>query len=350
MLISLISFVFLISLGSLAMADLCPTGPAVFQFDEPAGSTTITDESGLLVGFVNNPTFAIQGDGYCHGDEDQDTYVEFGNSITCLKEADILTVEARMFLPVVDMDYYDGDGNGIDDNYDFDGDPFTVLEGGRNSTQQRIFERKRSIQFTVMRGSWAGDYIEERAGKARVMIKYRVTSANRRACPYPYGGWSEDTYEGNGAWWKQVSSDIDQWPILANHCPTITNPDQADNDIDGVGTVCDCNDNDPAVPPNFPVRNVSTTSEYSHLQDAYSAAPDGDTIQSQAIYFMEDLYIDGNKSVSLEGGYDCDYAAVTGRTAINGDLAISSGTVTLENFEIKISGGILGVESVTQAG
>ncbi len=65
---------------------------------------------------------------------------------------------------------------------------------------------------------------------------------------------------------------------------------------------------------------------------------------------MEDLYIDGNKSVSLEGGYDCDYAAVTGRTAINGDLAISSGTVTLENFEIKISGGILGVESVTQAG
>ncbi len=71
---------------------------------------------------------------------------------------------------------------------------------------------------------------------------------------------------------------------------------------------------------------------YSALQAAYDAAVDGDTIQSQAVIFTEDLNINSSISVTFEGGYDCDYTAVTGETTINGTMTISDGTVTIWDF------------------
>lgn len=71
---------------------------------------------------------------------------------------------------------------------------------------------------------------------------------------------------------------------------------------------------------------------YSTLQSAYDAAVNGDTIQSQAVAFSEDLFIDLNKSVTLKGGYDCDYIFNTGKTTLNGNMTISNGMVTIENF------------------
>lgn len=71
---------------------------------------------------------------------------------------------------------------------------------------------------------------------------------------------------------------------------------------------------------------------YSSLQDAYDDAVNGDVIRSQAEAFHEDLYIDFDKSVILEGGYDCYYTTSTGSTALNGTVIISGGTVTIENF------------------
>jgi PKD repeat protein len=71
---------------------------------------------------------------------------------------------------------------------------------------------------------------------------------------------------------------------------------------------------------------------YSSMQAAYDDAEDGGTIQSQAQVFVEDLTINRNISLTLEGGYDCDYSTHIGITTLHGDMTISNGIVTLENF------------------
>ncbi len=82
-----------------------------------------------------------------------------------------------------------------------------------------------------------------------------------------------------------------------------------------------------------PVRiDGATPIYYSTPQEAYNAAANGDIIQSQAARFMEDLNINRNISITLEGGYDCSYSTVTDKTRIQGDMTISDGTATIENF------------------
>ena len=97
-------------------------------------------------------------------------------------------------------------------------------------------------------------------------------------------------------------------------------------------------DADKSVTANFqscpqPVRIAGTTpAYYSSLQAAYDAAVDWDTIQTQALSFTEDLNINIDKSVTLEGGYDCNYLTVIGNTTLNGNMTISDGTITTGNF------------------
>jgi hypothetical protein len=71
---------------------------------------------------------------------------------------------------------------------------------------------------------------------------------------------------------------------------------------------------------------------YPGLQEAYDYAADGDTIQSGAVTFTEDMYFDRNKEVYIEGGYDCGYMTVIGNTRINGSIIIDKGLVTFENI------------------
>ena len=71
---------------------------------------------------------------------------------------------------------------------------------------------------------------------------------------------------------------------------------------------------------------------YPNLQDAYDATVDGDTIESRALVFNEDLYIDLNKTVTLEDGYNCNYTSVTGESTINGTLTISDGKLLIGSF------------------
>jgi len=87
--------------------------------------------------------------------------------------------------------------------------------------------------------------------------------------------------------------------------------------------------------PNLPVRILGTAFEYSNLQDAYDTSLSGDIIQSQATIFTEDFFIDMNKSVLLEGGYDCDYITVIDNTVINGNVTISDGVAAIENFDVQ---------------
>jgi hypothetical protein len=49
---------------------------------------------------------------------------------------------------------------------------------------------------------------------------------------------------------------------------------------------------------------------------------------------VEDIVLDRDISITIRGGYDCGYSSVTGVTTIIGDMTISEGAVTMENFEI----------------
>ncbi len=85
------------------------------------------------------------------------------------------------------------------------------------------------------------------------------------------------------------------------------------------------------------VRVVGTsTNYYSTLQSAYDSALDNETIQAQALtVFTENLNVNRNVSVTIEGGYNCDYSAKTGNTELKGTMTISGGTVKVKNFILK---------------
>lgn len=99
------------------------------------------------------------------------------------------------------------------------------------------------------------------------------------------------------------------------------------DDIDGISFLYEC--------PNFPVRILDKPYEYSSLQDAYDDSTSGDIILSQATTLAEDLFFDADKSVVLEGGYDCEYSYVVGSTTLKGDMIISNGSASPEDFVLE---------------
>ena len=91
------------------------------------------------------------------------------------------------------------------------------------------------------------------------------------------------------------------------------------------------------IPALEPVRIAGFTPYYySSIQTAYDDANDGDVIQIRAVTLNENLYIDFNKSITIEGGYDKDYTMVNGITIINGSILISSGKIIIGNGQFKI--------------
>ena len=84
---------------------------------------------------------------------------------------------------------------------------------------------------------------------------------------------------------------------------------------------------------NLPVRRAGAS--YNALQDAYNGAADGDTIQSQADFFSENLDFSRNISVSIMGGYDCNYLTNVQKSVVNGTVTIRGGSVTMENIIIR---------------
>jgi hypothetical protein len=215
----------------------CPVGGAIFNFSEGAGSATVTDETGLLTGSVGNPSFSMQGDGLYTGDETEAElhYIDVTNTNLCLKSPRAITLESRFYMGDVDLDYVDiSPANGIDDDYDVG-----IVEGninsrngdGRNCTYNRLAERKRTFEMTITRASFGGDYIEARKDKARVLLKYRSTVQGYCDGTFP----GDPTTIGNGAWMKQISSDIDTYPIVTGHwykIRIVVNMDKTRNVID----------------------------------------------------------------------------------------------------------------------
>ncbi len=102
-----------------------------------------------------------------------------------------------------------------------------------------------------------------------------------------------------------------------------TDPNKADcGDQGGVCQTC----------PN--VRIASTPPEYyGTLQEALNMAMDGDIIQSKAGVFHTSLTFNRNISITLHGGYDCDYATESSHvTTLRGQININVGHIHLKNF------------------
>jgi hypothetical protein len=99
----------------------------------------------------------------------------------------------------------------------------------------------------------------------------------------------------------------------------------------------DCDDNDGNIYPGGPsVRTANTTPVYySTLQNAYNTAGEGDLIQCKAVLLTQELSFDLDKTVSIEGGFDCSFSTIEGNTVINGSILNSNGSVTLENFSLE---------------
>ncbi|MBL7032503.1 MAG: matrixin family metalloprotease [Nitrospira sp.] len=102
------------------------------------------------------------------------------------------------------------------------------------------------------------------------------------------------------------------------------------DDIDGITYIYTC--------PNLSARIVDLPPVYySAFQVVYDNAGDGDTIQSHTVVFSEDIYIDHNKSVVHEGGFNCDYNdPPIGRTTLNGNMIISAGSLTIAGGAFKV--------------
>jgi PKD repeat protein len=78
------------------------------------------------------------------------------------------------------------------------------------------------------------------------------------------------------------------------------------------------------------IRIKGTSYYYPTIQDAYNARANGDTIMLHAQTFTENLTLQNNTLVKLQGGYNCDYTSDAGFTTIVGKIDVSEGTITLD--------------------
>ncbi|MDA8162846.1 MAG: hypothetical protein M0022_08110 [Desulfobacteraceae bacterium] len=80
---------------------------------------------------------------------------------------------------------------------------------------------------------------------------------------------------------------------------------------------------------NPPVYNPRTGNYYSSLQAAYNAAASGDTLRAGAVVLTESPTLGNPITVTIQGGYDCGFSSVIGKTWIRGVLTITGGQSTI---------------------
>jgi len=84
-----------------------------------------------------------------------------------------------------------------------------------------------------------------------------------------------------------------------------------------------------AVPPVM----VETT-VYQSLQDSFNGTYAGATIRAFAAEFIEDLILNRDISISLDGGYDGSYTSNSGVTTVKGSLTIEKGTLAINQVNL----------------
>ena len=87
-----------------------------------------------------------------------------------------------------------------------------------------------------------------------------------------------------------------------------------------------------------PVRIVRTNTSYTTIQEAYNTALDQDTIQVQALTLTQNLTVNRSISVTLKGGYPCNYGSNTGTmTTLKGWIKTlpDGGALIIGSFKVK---------------
>jgi hypothetical protein len=74
---------------------------------------------------------------------------------------------------------------------------------------------------------------------------------------------------------------------------------------------------------------------YPSIQSAYDSLIGGAVLQIQAGDFSGNLTSDQSKTVTIDGGYTCDFTSRPGYTTINGTLTINDGSMTLDRVIIR---------------
>ena len=198
----------------------------------------------------------------------------------------------------------------------------TIIDGNPDTMEIIIYNPDGTVYFTSGPGALS-------SGDFNVVIEYQLTTS---VSPSGSGTVTPDCSAGC------QYDDVTLATLSANENSGYSFSDWAGCDSLANNICTMTMDADKSVTANFqscpqPVRIAGTTpAYYSSLQAAYDAAVDWDTIQTQALSFTEDLNINIDKSVTLEGGYDCNYLTVIGNTTLNGNMTISDGTITTGNF------------------
>jgi hypothetical protein len=100
----------------------------------------------------------------------------------------------------------------------------------------------------------------------------------------------------------------------------------------------DCIDYDVNIYPGGPQVRItgSPFTYYSTLLSAYNAASEWETDYVQIKGNLSgDLNFNLNKSVILDGGYECAFTNKTGMTILRGNITISDGVVTIGDFDLR---------------
>jgi hypothetical protein len=85
-----------------------------------------------------------------------------------------------------------------------------------------------------------------------------------------------------------------------------------------------------------PFKIGTMTYNYPSIHASYESMSSGTIMQIRVLESSETLALDEDKTVTLKGGYGCDFSTNAGSyTIVNGSLTISKGTVTIENIIIK---------------
>ena len=86
--------------------------------------------------------------------------------------------------------------------------------------------------------------------------------------------------------------------------------------------------------PNLPVKIKETATYYPTIQEAVALGTDA-TVQIQGLEYAENVVVENNARVILQGGYDCFYATHPMFATIHGSLTVGAGTVVIANMAIK---------------
>ena len=76
------------------------------------------------------------------------------------------------------------------------------------------------------------------------------------------------------------------------------------------------------------------TFSYPTIQAAYEAMGN-ETMQIQAMEFTGGLVLDQSTTVTLQGGFGCDFTSIPGYTIVSDKLTVSDGMVTIDNLIIQ---------------